>query len=121
MDAVTGAGPFDGASPLVAVALTVRFLLELALLAGVGVIGWQVAPGWWRWVAVIAGPAAVAVLWGLFLSPRAAVMLPEAARLAIETVLFLGAGAGLFALGFGVPAVVGFVLWALDRAVLALG
>jgi hypothetical protein len=78
-------------TPLLGLALTVRFVLELALLVGVGVLAWQIAVPW-RWVAVIAGPLAVAVVWGLFLSPKATITLPAGAQFAVEAVLFLVAG-----------------------------
>ena len=40
-------GPLDGASPALAFALTARFLLELALLAGVAVLAWNLVPAGW--------------------------------------------------------------------------
>jgi hypothetical protein len=105
-------------TPLLGLALTVRFVLELALLVGVGVLAWQIAaPS--RWVAVIAGPLAVAVVWGLFLSPKATITLPAGAQFAVEAVLFLGAGAGLVLIGLPTAAIIGVVLWLADRIALA--
>lgn len=113
--------PDISASPARAVLLTVRFLVELALLAGTAVLVWRVAPtGGWQWVAVILGPILVAVVWGLFLSPKAAVTIPSIAALMIEAGLFLGVGAGLFAVGLAVPAAIGVAVWALDRLLLAV-
>lgn len=112
--------PFEGASAELATALTVRFLLELALLAGVGVLAWRLAPGWWSWPATILAIVAVAVVWGLFLSPKAAVRLPPPAALLIEAALFVGVGAGLVAIGFGVAAIIGVAAWVADRVALAL-
>lgn len=113
-------GPLDGASPLLATALTVRFLLELALLAGIAVLAWNLTGGWWRWLAALLSVVAVAVVWGLFLSPKAAVPLPWPATLGIETVLFVGTGAGLFVIGLGLPAAIGVALWLIDRITLAI-
>lgn len=113
-------GPLDGASPLLATALTVRFLLELALLAGVAVLAWNLTAGWWRWLAAIFSVAAVAVAWGLFLAPKAAVPLPWPATLGIEAVLFVGTGTGLLIIGLGLPAAIGVALWLIDRIALAL-
>lgn len=113
-------GPLDGASPLLATALTVRFLLELALLAGVAVLALSLTAGWWRWLAAVLSVVAVAVVWGLLLSPKAAVPLPWPATLGIETVLFVGTGAGLFVIGLGLPAAIGVVLWLIDRIALAI-
>lgn len=117
---MSGHGAFDGDSPGLALALTVRFLLELALLAGVAAVAWQVVPGWWRWPAMILVPIAVAVLWGLLLSPKAAVELPGPAKLVIEAALFLGTGVSLFAVGMWIPAVIGVAVWIIDRIALAL-
>lgn len=111
--------PLKGVSPALALALTLRFLLELALLVGVGVLAWSLAPGWSSWPAAILAIAVVATVWGLFLSPKARVPLPQPAAVAIEAVLFVGTGAGLIGLGFGVVAVVGIALWAIDRIALA--
>ena len=110
----------DGASPALAAALTVRFLAELALLAGVAVLTWSLVPGGWRWPAAIAAVAVVAAVWGGFLSPKAAIPLPAPAALALEGLLFLGTGAGLFATGFGVAAAIGVAVWVVDRVALAL-
>lgn len=117
---MTGSGSLDGASPALWIALTLRFLLELALLAGVAVLAWSFLPGWWRWVVAVAAVAAVATVWGMFLSPKATVALPGVAVLAIEAALFLGVGAGLFLVGLGLPALIGVVVWAIDRVAIAL-
>ncbi|MBP8918889.1 MAG: YrdB family protein [Micropruina sp.] len=113
-------GPLDGASAVLTIALTARFLLELALLAGVAVLAWNLTTGWWRWPAAILAVAVVATVWGLFLSPKAAVPLPWPAALGIEAALFVGTGAGLLIIGLGIPAGVGVALWIIDRVVLAL-
>ncbi|WP_286302328.1 YrdB family protein [Microbacterium suwonense] len=117
---MTETGPLDGASAGRTIALTVRFLLELALLAGVAVLTWNLTVGWWRWPAAILGVAVVATVWGLFLSPKAAVPLRQPAPLGIEVALFVGTGAGLLAVGFGISAGIGVGLWIIDRIALAL-
>jgi len=118
--AARDAGSLEGASPALAVALIIRFLVELALLAGAGIVAAHAADGAWRWVAVGASVIVVAVLWGLFLSPKAAIPVPALVALAMEAVLFLGVGAALFLLGWGAPAVLGVVIWAVDRAAVAV-
>lgn len=105
---------------MLALALTVRFLLELALLTGVAVLAWNVLPGWWRWVGAIGGVVAVATVWGLFLSPKATVVLPRLVALGLEAALFIGVGVGLFVIGLGVPAIIGLVVWVVDKAAIAL-
>lgn len=113
-------GTLDGASAPRAIALTVRFLLELALLAGVATLAWNLTSGWWRWPTAIIAVAFVGTVWGLFLSPKARIPLPTPAAVALEAALFLGTAAGLAAVGLGVIAVVGAVAWIADRFALAL-
>lgn len=117
---MTDAGPLDGASVPLAIALTLRFLVELALLAGVAVLAWRLAPGWWRWPVAILAVVVVATVWGLFLSPKATVPLPAAAALGMEAVLFLATAAGLLGVRLGLPAAFGIAAWVIDRLALAL-
>ncbi len=113
-------GPLDGVSTTLTIALTARFLLELALLAGAAVLAWNLGAGWWQWPAAILAVALVATVWGLFLSPRAAVPLPWPATLGIEAALFVGTGIGLLVIGCGIPAGVGVALWIVDRIALTI-
>jgi cytochrome b len=93
--------------------LALRFLLELAALAGLAeggdaAVGWGVAV-----LAVVAG----ALVWGLWCAPRARRRLPQPARTAVEAAVFgLGAGgyaaAGHTAIGVAF-AVVAAANWAL--------
>lgn len=101
-----------------ALAFTVRFLLELALLTGVAVVVWNLVPGWWAWLAATAAVIAVAVVWGLFLSPKAEIRLEPLVAFGLEALLFLGTGAGLFAIHLGIPAAIGIAVWLLDRVAL---
>ena len=103
--------------------LALRFLLELSLLTVLGVWGAALAPG----SALAAIPALVtplvaAAIWGLFVSPRARVAAPAAARLAIELALFTAGAASLYSMGrvwwalaFG-AAVLVHELWRLAEA-----
>lgn len=110
----------NGASPMRAVLLAVRFLLELALLAGSAIVAFYLVPGSLRLPATIATPVVIAVLWGLLLSPKASVPISGAAKLAIEAALFLSMSALLFLIGLGFPALVLALVWAVDRGALAL-
>ncbi len=120
MVVITAADLPDNASPMLVMALTVRFLLELTLLVGVAVLAWSLTTDGWRWSAAIVAVAAVATAWGLFLSPKAAIPLPGLAILAIEAALFLGTGVGLLHAGLGVPAAIGCAVRILDRIAIAL-
>ncbi|MEV0152815.1 YrdB family protein [Micromonospora sp. NPDC050686] len=99
--------------------LALAFLLELALL---------VAAGWWgftldagrpvRLLAGLGAPLLIAVVWGLFCSPRATVALPAPAKLAAQAACFV-TGAVLLALaGRPAPAVLLVALWAVDKTLL---
>ena len=77
--------------------LGLRFLLELGALAAVAYWGFQTGDGALRWVLGIAAPVAVAVVWWLFVSPKAAVDAPRPVRLAVELAVWTAAGAALWA------------------------
>lgn len=74
--------------------LGLRFLLELCLLAALAYVGLQVSV-----VLSIVLPVVAAVLWGLFVAPRARFPLPLSSWLGVQIVLFGGAVAGLIAVG----------------------
>lgn len=101
-------------------ALVVRFLLELALLAGAAVAAWQLADGWWSPVAAIGAVVCIATVWGLLLSPKAPYAPHPVVQVLIEAVLFVVVGVGLVLAGHAVVATIGVALWAADRGAMAL-
>jgi hypothetical protein len=84
--------------------LGLRFLLELAALAALGVWGWHTGEGWLRFVLAIGVPLVAAALWGIFRVPNdpgnAVVAVPGVARLGLELVYFSLAVWGLFEAGY---------------------
>ncbi len=72
--------------------LGVRFLLELAALAIMGVWGWHEGDGWLRFLFALGIPLVAATLWGVFRVPndpgRAPVAVPGIVRLALELAYF---------------------------------
>lgn len=74
--------------------LGVRFLLELCLLVALAYAGLQV-----NVVLAIVAPLVAAVIWGLFVSPKARVPLPTTAWVGVQVVLFGAAVVGLIAAG----------------------
>ena len=80
--------------------LLVRFLLVLCLLAAVGYWGFKTHPTWaMKLILGIGLPILIAVLWGLFIAPRATHPLTGISYLAVELIL-LGSGTlALFASG----------------------
>ncbi|MFE9653947.1 YrdB family protein [Micromonospora sp. NPDC006431] len=95
------------------------FLLELALL---------VAAGWWgftrdaswpiRLLAGLGAPLLIAVVWGLFCSPKATVPLPAPAKLTVQAACFVAGGLLLALAGRPAPGVLLVALWAADKALL---
>ena len=73
-----------------------RFLLELAALAGLAIWGWGTGPTGVNVVLAVAAPLAAAALWGAFVAPRAPRHPGDPWRLLLEAAVF-GAGALAFA------------------------
>jgi hypothetical protein len=80
--------------------LLLRFLLELGALAAVALWGWKTGDGVLRFVLPVAAVAAVVAVWALFVSPKAKIELPLAARLVVELGVWLAAGTALWASGY---------------------
>jgi hypothetical protein len=98
--------------------LTVRFLLELLLLAALAWWGFTLdAPILVRILVGLAAAAGAAVVWGLWIAPRARSRLRDPLRFGVETVLWI-AGAGAVAAVAGTAWGVGFLVLALVTAVL---
>jgi hypothetical protein len=87
-------------SPVGQASLALRFLLELAALGAVGYWGVMTGQGLAQQVALgLGAPLAFAVVWGLFVSPKAPRRLAGVSRLALELVLFGAAAAALWTAG----------------------
>ena len=108
--------------------LALRFVLELAALAGLAAAAWKLGSRPGRWVAVVAVPITAAVVWGVFnvlddpsRSGAAPVEVDGLVRLALELAILVGgAAADVFATrpGPGIVfavAIVGHYLVSLDR------
>jgi uncharacterized protein DUF2568 len=75
--------------------LVLRFLLELSALIATAYWGFATASGLTQWVLGLGAPALVALVWGLFVSPKAKVELPRPAQFAIELLVFAAAALAL--------------------------
>ena len=84
--------------------LGARFVLELAGVAALAHAGFQSTAGPVRWLAAVAAPAALIVLWALVVAPKAANPIPLPAREVIGTVALLASAAALTASGQPKPA-----------------
>ena len=87
--------------------LLVRFLTELAMLAGLAVAGWRLGGGVVLGVVfAVLLPVVAAVVWGAFIGPKAQRRLPEPTRFVVEFALFAGTGVVLALTGWVVAGVV---------------
>jgi hypothetical protein len=97
--------------------LAVRCLLELRALGALGYWGFVVGGNLITKVVLgLAAPLPAAVVWGLFVGPKAAVPLDMPLRLVPEALVFGAAVAALLATGHLVLAVRPAVLAAVNRA-----
>ena len=78
---------------LKALNLLVRFLLELCMLGAVGYWGFRTGSSWAMKIILGIGlPLLIAVIWGMFVSPKATYPSNGLTRLSVELILF-GSGA----------------------------
>ncbi len=96
--------------------LALRFVLEIAALAGLGAAAWSSNSGAMRWVLVIAVPLAAATVWGVFnvlndpsRSGQAPIVVAGWIRLGIELIV-LGAGAAAIGIAWNPVLGVGFAV-----------
>ena len=75
--------------------LVLRFLLELSALTATAYWGFASASGVTRWVLGLGAPLLVAVVWGLFVSPKAKIEVLRPTRFAIELLVFAAAALAL--------------------------
>ena len=80
--------------------VTVRFLLELCLLAAVGYWGFKTQSGWLLKILCGIGlPVLIAILWGMFIAPKAIRPLRGVSYLIVELTLLALGSVALFASG----------------------
>jgi hypothetical protein len=78
----------------------VRFLLELCMLTAVGYWGFKTQSSWLMKILFGIGlPILIAVLWGMFIAPKAVYPLKGASYLTLELVLLASGSFALFASG----------------------
>ena len=87
--------------------LALRFFLEIAALGGFGVLAWQSAEKWWRYLAVIATLTFLMTLWATFAVPddpsrsgKAPIPISGLARLVLELVVLMGGAYAFYKVGF---------------------
>ncbi len=105
-------------SALHALNLGLRFLLELAALAAAVYWALQTQTGAARVVLAVAAPAVLAVVWGLFASPKAPYKGDLGVQLVVEAAVFGAATAALFLAGRPAWGVTYAALVVLNRALM---
>jgi len=92
--------------------LTLAFGFELAVLGLTGVWAWEASPGWLTpFVPAVGLPLVLAVLWGVFASPKARFPVRGAVRWVFESLWFGAGGLALAGLGFPWWGVAFWLLW----------
>src|SRR5437016_2390753 len=101
--------------------LVLAFLLELCALAALGYWGYQTGQSMpVKLLLALAAPLLAAVVWGLFVAPRAAIKVSEPIRLLLTVVVFGAAAAGLVATGQADLAIAFVVIALLNRILLVI-
>jgi hypothetical protein len=107
---------------MLALNLTIRFLIELCALIGLGYWGYSTGGGTaGHLLLAVAAPAAAGLAWGAFVAPRRMVATaPLALRLAVELAVIGAAAAGLYTAGAHAVAIALAAMWAVNIAWLRL-
>lgn len=102
-------------SELHVVLLAIAFLAEMMMLGGLGWAGWSMGPNAAVSVTMmVLLPVSVAVVWGVWCAPKAALRLRTPARWAVKTTLFAGTFLLLLVSApMPGPALFGLVMWLL--------
>ena len=101
--------------------MTVRFVLELCMLAALAYWGFQLAGGWLlRLAAGIGAPLLAATVWGLLIAPKAKRRLADPWRFIVELVLFGLATAALVGIGRPSLAILLLVVYLINRLLVVL-
>ena len=102
-----------------AINVTLRFVLELCALGALGYWGFTTGSGAvGKAVLGLGAPLLAAVLWGVFVAPKATVPLQDPAKLLVELVVFGAAAAGLYAAGQSYWAVALLIVYGVNRLLL---
>jgi hypothetical protein len=106
--------------PMLAIALSVRFMLELSLLSTTAWFLYRSSPGWVGVGLSLSGVALLGALWGTLLSPRRPVEIGALARLVLELAFFALAAAALYSGGHWQLAVFFIVVEVIDKAAVTM-
>lgn len=100
--------------------LILAFVLELCALAALGYWGYQTGQSLpLKLLLAVGAPLLAAVVWGLFVAPKAAIAVGEPVRFLLAMVVFAAAAAGLAATGH-VTLAIAFLIIAIVNRILLL-
>ncbi|HRQ40953.1 MAG TPA: YrdB family protein [Chloroflexota bacterium] len=101
--------------------MTIRFVLELCMLAALAYGGFQLEGGWpLRLLVGIGAPLLAATVWGLLIAPKAKRRLADPWRFMVELVLFVLAAAALMAVARPLLAALLLVVYLINRLLILL-
>jgi len=101
--------------------LALRFVLELCALAALAYWGFQTGETHAaRIVLGVGAPVLAAILWGTYISPRAAVAVSPPVHLLLEVIVFGLACAGLLAAGRPILAWILGLAFVINRALISI-
>jgi hypothetical protein len=102
-------------------ALLVRFLIELAALGAVGYWGFKTGDSTlMQWVLGVGAPLLVAVVWGMFIAPKATVEVPKPMWIGLQVLVFGAAALALAAVAPDQLAAIFLAVVVADSAALAV-
>ena len=100
-------------------ALALQFFLELFALVSLGYWGFQIGHGMIAKIGLgLGAPLLFALVWGMFMAPRASMRLPDPERLVIELLLFGIAIVALYFVDYSLVAIVLGVLVIINETLL---
>jgi hypothetical protein len=107
---------------LIAVNLTIRFVIELCALVALGYWGFSTGDGPLPSLVLgLGAPVAAMLAWGAFVAPKRMVTTaPLALRVVVEVAVIGAAAAGLYAAGSQTLGIALAVVWAVNKAILAI-
>lgn len=102
-------------------ALALRFFIEVFALISIGSSIWNYHKlGNLKYVLSLFSVVAVATIWGLFVSPKAAIQLSASAKLLVELVVILLAGTVLYKTGNVRISLIFGIVYSVDKVILVL-
>jgi hypothetical protein len=100
--------------------LSLRFVLEISMLAGLAIGTAVLIGGTFGWVCGAVVAVLAAGIWGVFIAPKAEKRLPTGKRITVEIILFVAAGGLLIGAGEIIWGAALIALYAFDTMMILL-